>query len=229
MRNQPVPTLFSPFFRLAAIGMLAAFAAAPAVAADWELTPTVAHRSTGYECTGGEGVIATTSVFPPPTCAFVHAEAEDSAAFGVVLGVGVGRHLQVELLASRQETEIDQRLLPGVQTLAEDFGLFAPLSTPDFAVTHLQAGVARSWGEGTARPFVGVAVGGSRVDSDDPQRGIDFEEDAFSASVGAGFKMYFSERLGLRLEARGYWVDLDSDLGGDFTQSEAGAGLILRF
>jgi len=232
MRTELIPKRLPQFVLLVPFVLLAALAAAPAAAAGWELTPTVAYRSTGYECTGDEEVQTfSISNFPSDTCSFVHGEADDGAAFGAILGVDVGRNLQVEVLANRQETvDVPLDFILPIETLLGDLELFVPLSTPELTVTHLQVGLARTWGDGVVRPFAGVAVGASRVDADDPEQHIiDFEEDAFSASLGAGLKLFFSERLGLRLEARGYWVDLSSDLGGDFTQTEAGVGVILRF
>ncbi len=204
--------------------LVAALAAAglapPAAAAEVELTPTVAYRSDDWECTGASAVIA---VFPPPSCAMVHAESEDGPAYGAVLGVGLGRSWELEVLASRQETEIKLEQ----QCCFESLILF---TDPDFTITHLQVGLAHTWGAGTVRPFAGFALGASRVEADDPrQRIVDFEEDAASGSLGAGVKVYLWPRVGLRLEGRGYWIDLPAEVGGDFTQSEAAAGLAIRF
>ncbi len=51
-------------------------------------------------------------------------------------------------------------------------------------------------------------------------------------------KIFFSPNVGIRLEARGYWTNLDTDFDdrydrydsqGDLLQGEASAGLILSF
>jgi hypothetical protein len=218
-RNIPTGTL--PSILLLAIAAGAAFPA-PA-AAEVELTPTVAYRAGGYDCTGtvlfdGFDLPGFRSAF----CEYIRAESQDGPAFGAVLGVGLADDLLLEVLASRQETELEIDFLPPVE-------IFFPLSDLDFTVTHLQVGVARSWGEGAVRPFAGVAAGASRVQSDGNVRMNGFEDDAFSASLGAGLKVFLDERFGVRLEGRGYWVDLPSEAGGDFTQTEAAAGLILKF
>ena len=49
------------------------------------------------------------------------------------------------------------------------------------------------------------------------------------ASAGGGVKVRFTDHLGLRLEGRVYWVDLPQEVGGDFVETDLGAGLILRF
>lgn len=227
-RKNPLRAL--PLIPLLVLAAAAALAV-PAAAVEVEVTPTVAYRSDDYGCRSGDVVIAfDPQIFPPPTCSFFSAESNDGPAFGAVLGFGNGRDWQLELLASRQETELDLAFAPNVQVLAGDVENFVPPSQPDFTVSHLQLGVARTWGGGVVRPFASVAVGASRVEADDPeQRLLEFEDDAFSASFGTGVKVFFSERVGLRLEGRGYWVDLESEAGGDFTQTEAATGLILRF
>ena len=192
--------------------------AAGSASADVELTPTLGYRFDDYRCSGD---IAGPSV-PPSACNHVTARSDDGPVFGLVLAFDVRRPLQLELLASRQESEL--HLTSRVPTAVP----FAPLDDPDYTVTHLQLGLSRTWGEGTVRPFAGVAVGGSRVEADSPQRIVDFEDDVPSASLGAGVKLLLGERLGLRLEGRGYWLDLPSELGGGFAQGDATVGLILR-
>jgi len=212
------------------LSALVALAAAPLAAAELELTPTVAYRSGDYGCTGTEAMILIEpQIVPLSTCGLVRAKSDDATAFGVILGLGLGADggLGLELLLNRQETELDLELLPGFETLGQP-ALFAPLSTPDFTVTHLQAGIVYTWGESRVQPFAGLAAGVSRVEADDPQGNVDFAEDSPSASLGAGLKIRLGGRLGLRLEGRTYWIDLPRDAGGDFTQTEGALGLIIR-
>lgn len=226
MRRSCVSGIF--LVTLAPAALLAAFAT-PAAAAELELTPTLAYRSDDYGCNGPDVIILESLIFPPPPCSFVRAESEDGLAVGAVIGIGIGHGWQVEVLASRQETELDVRFDPALEPLWSDLGLVFEPADADFTVTHLQVGLARTWGAGTVRPFAGVAAGVSRVDADDPQFLVEFEEDAPSASLGAGAKVFLDERIGLRLEGRGYWIDLPSEVGGDFTQTEGSLGLVLRF
>jgi hypothetical protein len=215
-----------PSLRTLPLAVLLVVLAARSASADVELTPTVGYRFDDYRCSGDQAVIAGQSIFPPRACNRVTARSDDGPVFGLVLAFDVRRHLQLELLASRQESEL--LLTSGVPTAVTPSGSFAPLDEPDFTVTHLQIGLSRIWGEGTVRPFAGVAVGASRVEADSPQRVVDFEDDVPSASLGAGVKLLFGKRLGLRLEGRGYWLDLPSELGGGFAQGDATIGLILR-
>lgn len=211
-----------PSLRTLPLTVLLVVLAAGSASADVELTPTLGYRFDDYRCSGDRAGIAGLSIVPPRACNHVTARSDDGPVFGLVLAFDVRRHLQLELLASRQESEL--LLTSRVPTSVP----FAPLDVPDFTVTHLQLGLSRTWGEGTVRPFAGVAAGGSRVDADSPQRIVDFEDDVPSASLGAGVKLLLGKRLGMRLEGRGYWLDLPSELGGGFAQGDATVGLILR-
>jgi len=182
---------------------LLALAALPA-AAEVEITPTFAYRSDDFsELDPRINCIQAPCEFP--------VETDDAVAYGVVVGFGFADGWAVEILANRWSTDV-----------AGNTGEF------DFEVTHLQAGLAYTWGDGTVRPFVGAAAGQSRVDNQAPF-GRDPEEDAFSWSAGGGVKIGLTDLLALRLEARGYWVDLDDVHGGSLMQQELSAGLTFRF
>jgi opacity protein-like surface antigen len=185
---------------------LVALVALPA-AAQFEVTPTVAYRSDDFS----EQDPRINCVQAP--CDFP-VEPDDAAAYGVVVGFGFADGWAVELLANRWSTDLDR---------GNSFE--APV---DFEVTHLQAGLAYTWGRGNVRPFVAAAAGQSRVENDAPF-GRETEDDAFSWSAGGGVKIGLTDLLALRLEARGYWVDLDDAFGGSFMQQEVGAGLTFRF
>lgn len=230
--DRPVPASRVLSSVLLAAALSAALLAEPAAAVDWEVTPQVSYRSGDYELEQG---IACLAIY---TDCVLRGEPDAGAALGVILGVGVRPGWQLELLANRQETDLDARARlvpvgPGVPELVFTEHL-------DFEVAHLQIGASRAFGEGTVHPFVGGAVGVSRVELDaeepDPRELAlrvylveDRSEAAFSASAGAGVKIHLSERLGLRLEGRAWWVDLAEEAGGDFTQLDASAGLVLRF
>jgi len=189
-----------------ALFVLAVVAALPA-AAEVEVTPTIAYRSDDFS----EQDPRINCVQAP--CDFP-VETDDAAAYGVVVGFGFADGWAVELLANRWSTDLDR-----------SSSFEAPV---DFEVTHLQAGLAYTWGQGNVRPFVAAAAGQSRVDNQAPF-GRDPKEDAFSWSAGGGVKIGLTDLLALRLEARGYWVDLDDSHGGSFKQQEVSAGLAFRF
>lgn len=198
---------------------LGAAIAAPAAAAGVEVTPTVSYRSDGYDLSPQPLVCV--AIFRD--CQLV-AEADDGPAFGVVVGFDLRPGWQLEVLASRRDSDL--QVLSTAVPINDPPTPIERRSESDLTVTHLQAGLARTWGEGTVRPFGGVAAGVSRLETD---AAGPISEDAFSASAGAGVKVDLSNRLGLRLEGRGWWVDLPEHAGGDFTQLDATAGLILRF
>ena len=54
----------------------------------------------------------------------------------------------------------------------------------------------------------------SDEDPEYPASNID-SEDQFSASLAAGVKLRFNQNLGLRLEGRGYWTNLDTEFRDD--------------
>lgn len=215
------PTVFRSLSRSVPFVLLAGLAAAasPAAGAGFEITPTFSYRSSDYGCTGA-------SDFPvrAPACGVgVESDAENGEAFGVLAGFAISRGWAIEVLAGREETELDVEPLPG-------FEFLVPPEDADFTITHLQAGVARTWGDGAVQPFAGVAAGVSRVEAESPeQHHIEFDEDALSASAGAGVKIGLTDWLGLRLEGRAYWVDLPEEVGGSFTETELAGGLIFRF
>jgi hypothetical protein len=77
----------------------------------------------------------------------------------------------------------------------------------------------------------------ARLDPDFPEVTA---EDYFAGSLGGGVKVFFSQNVGLRLEARGYWTNLQTDYrdrdrhdrynsDGDLVQGEGSVGLILSF
>lgn len=192
------------------IAVLAAAVAVPATAVELELTPWVGYRDGDYH--QSEQLFGIPEN-PPPGEA--RQDSESSPAYGLVAGFGVGGGWQIEVLASRQETEL--RLDTGSLVFVRAPG------EPDFEVTHLQVGLAYTWGEGPLRPFAAAAAGASRVEIE-PVLFPGVDEDAFSVSAGGGVKVPLGARFGLRLEGRGYWVDLPRSAGDDFVQSEAVAG-----
>lgn len=232
MSQTNITTLILP--SILSLSLSAALTPPPAAAADVELTPMVSYRTNDYRLRQDLVCIA---IYEECT---MRADGQDDAAIGLVLGVNLAPGWQLEVLAGRQEseTEASTRLIAPPGSAIPDILLTEDL---DFEATHLQVGVLRAWGGESVKPFVGAAVGGSRVEIAPARglqpfeligRGFPFEElseDALSASAAGGVKLYLSPRVGVRLEARGYWIDLPEDAGGDFTQAEAAAGLILRF
>jgi len=162
-------------------------------------------------------------------------EAADSEAFGITFGFPVASWAQIELLASRQSTELEF-----------DSGLFGnDFGVADFDVSYYHVGGLFSWGSGQIFPFVVASAGMTELD---PQISGASSETRFSMSFGGGVKIFFTDHVGLRLEGRGFWTMLDDydtydddyccsgygcycDYGYDsgFTQMQASAGVILAW
>jgi hypothetical protein len=125
-------------------------------------------------------------------------EVDEGDVQGLTVSFPVNRRFQIELLGRRQETE-----------LRGDSGLFGvPNRLAGLEITHVHAGIAAQWGDGQVQPFAAFSLGVAQLDIDLP--GAD-TEDRFSASMGGGVKIYFTDHIGLRLEGRGFWTGLDDN------------------
>ena len=162
-------------------------------------------------------------------------EADDSEAYGVTFGIPLSPWAQIELLASRQQTQ-----------LAYDRGLFGGTrGAADFDVSYYHVGGLFQWGNGQIHPFVVASLGIAELNPDLPGA---HSESKFSGSIGGGVKIFFTDNIGLRLEGRGFWTLLDGnnddyhyddchhyDCGYDygysntFDQGQASAGLIIAW
>lgn len=149
---------------------------------------------------------------------------EESEAYGVTLDVPITRGLSLELLVSRQQTQAQF-----------DEGLFEPsFDLGDIDVTYGHVGVLYQWNLGQVNPFVVGSIGGTLFDPSFP--GAD-EETRLSIGLGGGVKLFFSEHVGVRLEGRGFWTDVEDnndryhygDEGSTLYQGEASAGLIIAW
>lgn len=216
------------------LSLPATFVPQPAAAAPVELTPMASYRTGDYRL---QRDLACLAIYEECT---LRADGRDDPAFGLLVGVGLAPGWQLEVLANRQESEVEAstRLIAPPGSAIPSLQLTEEL---DFEATHLHVGASRAWGEDSLQPFVSAALGASRVEMPAVQgvRTVGFSggefpfeglsEDVLSASAAAGLKIHLSSGIGVRLEARGYWIDLPHDAGGSFTQAEAAAGLILRF
>lgn len=159
-------------------------------------------------------------------------ELEDSAAQGLMLSGRVKENTQWEVLLGRQGTDVDTQ------------GIFVDDPAFDIDVDYLHLGGTYLFDGDSIRPFIAVTLGVTHFDPAPSEYG---SESFFSASIGGGWQLNATKRLGVRLEARAFttFVDSDSDIfcqsdaaGGaclilteadTLTQWEARAGLVLRF
>jgi len=155
---------------------------------------------------------------------------DPSANLGLVLSLRTRHDGLVELLYSRQATTLE---FTGIIDSGDLF---------DITVEYLHFGGVWEIQTDRKRPFLGLTVGGTRLD---PQTsGID-DEWAFSAGISGGLKYFFSERIGLRVEGRGLLSFFNANgvifcgyppgqcgisvSGSNFAQLNVLAGLIIQF
>ena len=192
----------------------------------FELTPTFSYNFGGaYSGDGG-------------TSLDLDLESADSDAYGVAFGIALSPRVQIELLASRQQTEL------GVTYLSI---LGYQVRPVDFDVTYFHVGGLFQWGDGRIHPFVVASLGIAQLNPDLREAYGTHAENKFSGSIGGGLKIFFTDNIGLRLEGRGFWTLLDGnntefDWGDDcyrcgydyaysntFDQAQTSAGLIIAW
>lgn len=159
-------------------------------------------------------------------------ELEDSTAQGLMLSGRVRENTQWEVLLGRQGTDVDTQ------------GIFSDNPAFDIDVDYLHLGGTYLFEGDNIRPFIALTLGVTQFDPAPSEYG---SESFFSASIGGGWQLNTTKRLGVRLEARAFttFIDSNSDIfcqsdaaGGaclilteaeTFTQWEARAGLVFRF
>jgi opacity protein-like surface antigen len=189
-------------------------AAASAQTRRFELTPTVGYRFKGEFQANNDLFNRNLDV-----------SIDEGATFGVIFDVPLTENWQLEFLANRQDS-----------SFIVDEGLFTPeQNLGDVTIDYFSAGFLFQWGPGQVNGFVSGGVGLARIDPDFPEVAA---ENRFSGNLGGGVKILFAPNVGLRLEGRGYWVDLDTGFEGRYDrfdsdeglyQGEASAGLIISF
>lgn len=189
----------------------------------FELTPTVSYRWGGRIAGADSALFSDTDL-----------DVGSGSAFGVTFDIPLSSRIQLELLASRQSTD-----------LGFDRGLFdTTASVADLDVTYYHVGLLWQWGDERVTPFFVASLGGTRLDPNLPGGQT---EDRLSLSAGGGVKVFFSDHVGLRFEGRGFFTDLgnadgryrcddryryrydNSCYGNDLSQGQASAGLILAW
>ncbi len=124
-------------------------------------------------------------------------ELDDSSSFGLVMNLRAEDNTQWELVYSHQNTDLDSSglLTPSDPVLSMD-------------VDYLQLGGTYLWEGDLARPFMVATMGLAHFDPDDS----DFNSETyFSFSIGGGWKVFPTQRFGLRLEGRFYGSLIESD------------------
>jgi hypothetical protein len=114
---------------------------------------------------------------------------DGAQAYGGLLDVNLSaNNFKLEFLWSRQETQIEAPLVPG-------------LNVARLVVDHFQGGIMQEVGEPRARLSVSVLLGASRLSV--PALG---SETKFSGSITGSAKLFPNPHFGIRLDARAYGV-----------------------
>jgi len=125
----------------------------------------------------------------------ISADIDESSNYGLLVNIGVFQGFQIELMYSRQDTE----LVPDRRPPAEGW-----IDT-DMTVEYYHAGALYQWKFDKIRPYVAGSMGATRFAPE--QLGSDTR---FSWSAGGGVKLMFNPHLGLRLDGRFYSTYIDS-------------------
>ncbi|NTW66602.1 MAG: outer membrane beta-barrel protein [Nitrospirae bacterium] len=188
----------------------------PAMAAEFEITPFAGYTA------GGEFTNASTG----NTLSF-----DETSSYGIMLDFRQAGDADawIEVYLSRQQTK-----------LKADQGLFTGNPLLDVNVEYYHIGGTYGQATGKIRPFVVGTFGATHMVP--KQEGLD-SETKFSLSLGGGVKMYLTEHVGIRLDAR-WFGTLFNGSGGVFcsngaclvtvqgdvlSQFTANAGIILAF
>ena len=126
----------------------------------------------------------------------VELDLDEGKSYGLALNMRADANTEYELTYSHQSTDVDvTEVAPGAPAL-------------DLDIDYLQIGGTYLWDGQRARPFLVATVGVAHLDPDDSD--VD-SETYFAFSIGGGWKVFPSNSLGLRLEARVYGTVLESD------------------
>ena len=136
-------------------------------------------------------------------------ELDNAGSFGLIVNMRETANTEWELMFSHQKTEINLDGGPG------------PATAIDINVDYLQIG-GTYLGDGyRARPYLVATVGLAHLDP--ASAGLP-SDTFFAFSIGGGWKLRPSERLGLRLEGRFYGTVIDADSKIFCVSGPAGAG-----
>jgi opacity protein-like surface antigen len=149
----------------------------------WEVTPFAGYRMGGdFDLEDATGAAAG------------DADLENHGSFAVAANLKLDETTAYELFYSRQETGLKDS---------------SPLAPLDLDVEYLHLGGTLVLNEELpVIPYMGGGLGITRIS---PQGGTGSEDTRFSVSLSGGLRLPVTERIGVRLEARGYLTFINSD------------------
>lgn len=126
----------------------------------------------------------------------INADIDESANYGLMVNIGVFDGFQIEMMYSRQDTElVPDRRPPGGGGVITDMTL-----------EYYHVGGLYQWKFDKVWPYVAGSMGATRFD---PDR---FNSDTkFSISAGGGVKLMFNPHVGLRFDGRFYSTYIESN------------------
>lgn len=151
---------------------------------------------------------------------------ESTQSEGLIVDVNLAPDTQLEFLYSTAKSALSPE------------GGGAALT--DVKVEYLHVGAIYVYSNGRVRPFFGATGGATRLSPTAP--GLDSDTN-FSLGLAGGVKLFLTKNIGLRLEARAFATQVDSDSAafcnngscrifydGDFImQYTANAGVVIAF
>jgi hypothetical protein len=150
----------------------------------FELTPQVSYHFGGTFDANSSSPAATDSL-----------KLDNGVVYGLTFDIPLSNNLQVELLANTQKSD-----------LFTDGGIFGPdIKRISADVSYAHIGLLVQFGRPAVTPYFVTSLGVTRIDPNFPGAGAD---DQFSASFGAGVKVFFTPFIGMRFEGRAFWTDV---------------------
>ncbi len=125
----------------------------------------------------------------------IRAKIDESANYGLMVNIGVFKGFQIELMYSRQDTE----LVPDRRPPEDWVDL-------DMTVEYYHAGALYQWKFDKVVPYVAGSLGATRFAPEQLR-----SDTKFSVSGGGGVKLMFSPHVGLRFDGRLYSTFIESN------------------
>jgi hypothetical protein len=148
------------------------------------------------------------------TGAGVDVDIDDHSSYGLIVNWPAEPNTEYEVFFSRQSTslETDSLFAPGEPVLDE------------LDITHLQLGGTYLFEGDRAWPFMVATIGASRFE---PDNSAYDSETFFAFSIGGGYKIALTPRIGLRLEGRALASVVSSDSAVFCRSDEVSSGCLI--
>lgn len=166
------------------------------LAESFQLTPFMGYRVGGRFEDAGTGV---------------ELDLAEEETYGIIIDKDIDPGKQYEFFYSFQPSKL------------KTGGAFTPGVLADVDVEYFHIGGRNYWDKGATRTFVVGTVGATHFD---PHSSSLSSETRFSISLGGGVEVGTSERIAVRLEARGFATFLDSE-GAIFCDSTSGCTVLV--